>query len=199
MFIEWSKIPSEIIDEWVKKHLECDFEYLGEYFPSDFPLSVSQKVLESPNLWRSIKDPFEFMDDPVVLGAAFSAVDHARFAEIARQRPDLAKVALELPFSEISSDIFSSCVKEEMKVFLPQLGGIYVASKPLIVINISSALPDDEHFCKDRDIEEYKSMTWLYQYASPRCMSLITVPNGKDAEEFLDELRVLHSGVVDDV
>jgi hypothetical protein len=192
-------ISLNVMDEWIKEHLEEDFEHINHDYLEALPIQAWKKVLELPQLLEKVSEVHLTEVKGPTFGAALPAIDHARFAEIAIQRPELAKKALDLLRREISPNIFASCGKEEMKVFLSQLEGIYVDMKPLIVINISSALPDEHHFCNGMSFETYRSMPWLYRYASPRCMSLITVPNGEDAEEFLKELRTLHTGIFDEV
>jgi hypothetical protein len=188
MHIHWSKIPSEIIDEWTKKYLEGDLEHAECYhYVYYLPVQVWKKILESPEFVKPLPDNLRPVPR-LALGAALSAIDHVRFAEIVRQRPELAKIALLIRLPKISANIFASCGKEEMEVFLPQLSRMEVEKNPSIVMNISSAVSTDKHFCKDMSFETYKSMSWLRRYANDKCMSLITVPDGRDPRKFLDYL-----------
>lgn len=181
----------KIMDEWIEKHLEKDFEHINKELLPYLPTRALQKALESPNLLGYVVDSLNHHHlNRYMTSQALSAIDHARFAEIARQHPDLAILALEeLDPSAISADIFASCGKEEMKFFLPDLERKNLAGNPSILMNISSAVPDDEHFCKDMDFKKYNRLFWLHNYASDKCMSLITVPEGEVPEEFRKKLR----------
>lgn len=197
--IPWSSIPLEVFEKWTEAHVEADFVWVSGYGKTNLPTSVWKKVLESPSYLKIETKSLNFCSKDAIKNV-LSKINHARFAEIASNRPDLATEVLELEPVKISTEIFASCGKEEMKVFLEKLGTIDFADNPSMITNISRDVTDDErHFCFSMSFETYESMPWLSHYAGDRCISLIKVTEGEDPEEFRNKLRKMRTGLVDKV
>ncbi|PJF16465.1 hypothetical protein PSACC_03654 [Paramicrosporidium saccamoebae] len=177
----WSKICPEIIEEWTN-HLEEDLPKVPSRNYLVFPVSVYQKILELSKLLTFLPD-CSHLNKKRMRRVSLSDIGQARFAEIARERPDVAEMLLESPESELPDDIFASCGGNEMKIFEPMLKSSAALNKPEIIEHISRDVEDADHYCKSVSIETYKTQLWLRDSCSDKCRSFISVPDGYNKDD----------------
>ncbi|PJF16991.1 hypothetical protein PSACC_03196 [Paramicrosporidium saccamoebae] len=181
---KWSVICPETINEWIS-YLEEDFQHVKpENYPS-LPISVWQNVLKSSALLDLAmkNDPDLDVRLSNIINVPLSEIGHVRFAEIARQHPNVARGLFITFSSNFPADILASCGKEEVKALELKLRVIELSKKPEVIENMGTAVDDDRHFCKGMDIGTYATKTWLRMHGSDRCRSLISVPDGYDKKD----------------
>ncbi|PJF16993.1 hypothetical protein PSACC_03195 [Paramicrosporidium saccamoebae] len=181
-FGTWSSFCPGMIADWLN-HIEEDFQHVNPDNYQCLPTSVWQEVLGSPTLLEFVPDNQYNLESPNLFKVSLSKIGHVRFAEIVRQRPNVALSVIRMPIPELPVDIFASCGKEEMKSLTRRFLTPHLWKNPEIIGNISSAVDDDKHFCNGMDAETYHDLIWLRANCSAKCRSFISVPDGYDKEK----------------